>query len=215
MLLSTIFPRWINRLPLLLLLLGGGGFCGVVGLVWYYGSPKYTDVGYRPIQPVPYSHKLHPGTLGMDCRYCHTGVEKSPYANIPASQICMNCHRVIKPDSPMILPVRASFENGLPIEWIRVHKLPDFAHFDHSAHVNKGVGCVSCHGRIDQMAVVSQAKPLSMSWCLECHRNPENFLRPKDQVTLMDDHPLDLAAGRALVKEYNVQPPENCSACHY
>ena len=196
-------------------MMGGGGFFGLAGFVWYYCSPKYTDVGYRPIQPVPYSHQLHPGTLGMDCRYCHLGVEKSPYANIPASQVCMNCHRVIRPDSPMIEPVRASAESGLPIEWIRVHKLPDFVHFDHSAHVNKGVGCASCHGRIDRMTVVSQAKPLSMSWCLECHRNPENFLRPKDQVTIMDDRPLDLATGRTLVKQYNVHPPENCSACHY
>jgi hypothetical protein len=198
-----------------LLLAGGGGFLGLVGFVWYYASPQYTDVGYSPVQPVPYSHKLHAGDLGLDCRYCHTGVERSPYANIPATQTCMNCHRAIKTESEFILPLRESLANDTPMPWVRVHKLPDFVHFDHSAHLRGGIGCVSCHGRIDQFPVVRQVQPLSMSWCLGCHRAPQRQARPRNRITEMAYVSAAPGEGARLAREYNLHPPENCAACHY
>jgi hypothetical protein len=224
--LAALFPKWVNRLPLLLVLFGGGGAFAAVGFVWYYFSPRYTDVGYQPAQPVLYSHKLHAGTLGMDCRYCHFTVEKSTFAAVPPSQVCMNCHTQIRKDSPKLGLVRESFANGTPVQWIQIHKLPDFVHFNHSVHINAGVGCFSCHGRIDQMEVVHQAEPLSMSWCLNCHREPERHLRPKDKITKMDYYESlgkderqreakQLEIGRRLKRERNIHPPENCSACHY
>lgn len=212
--LNSVFPKWVNRLPLIILLFGGGGAFATVGFVWYYFSPEYTDVGYAPIQPVAYSHKLHAGVLGMDCRYCHTGVENGPHANIPPTQTCMNCHANIKADSEKLLLVRESFANDTPIPWVRIHKVPDYAHFDHSVHVAAGVGCASCHGRIDQMEVVRQAEPLSMGWCLDCHRNPAEHLRPLDKITDMEFQP-DPQLGMELVRKNNINPPENCSACHY
>jgi hypothetical protein len=205
----------MNRLPPLILALGGGGMFGLVGFVWYYFSPQFTDVGYAPRQPVAYSHKQHAGNLGMDCRYCHTNVERSPYANIPASQTCMNCHASIRADSPNLQVVRDSWANNKPVPWVRVYKVPDFVHFPHDVHVNRGVGCVSCHGRVDQMVTVRQATPLSMAWCLECHRQPEKHIRPLDRITQMDYVPTDKNEGQRLVKEMNIKPPEHCSACHY
>lgn len=210
-----LFPRWVNTLPIIFLLLGGGGALASIAFVGYYFSPEYTDVGYMPSQPVPYSHKLHAGELGIDCRYCHTAVEKSPYSNVPASQTCMNCHSAIKTNSPRLLPVRESYANGTPIPWVKIHKEPDYAHFNHAAHVGAGVGCVTCHGRIDQEIVVRQVEPLSMGWCLECHRAPQRHLRPRDQVTNIAYERKDPEEGVRLMREYRVQPPENCSQCHY
>jgi len=185
-----------------------------VGFVDYYFSPKYTDVGYMPTQPVPYSHKLHVGTLGLDCRYCHASVEVSPVANVPPTQVCMNCHAIIKRDSPKLEPIRNSLATGKPMRWIRVHNLPDYAYFNHSVHVRAGVGCVSCHGQIDQMEVVHQAKPLSMSWCLDCHRNPAPNLRPAEEVTNMQwIAPRDQATWAAEAAT-RVHPPVDCSGCH-
>jgi hypothetical protein len=213
--LSRTFPRWINRLPLLLVACGGSGLFGMVGFVWYYFSPWFTDVGYAPEQPVQYSHKLHAGDLGIDCRYCHSNVERSPYANIPPTQTCMNCHANVRPDSPLLAAVRESWADDRPIPWVRIHMVPDYAHFDHSVHVARGVGCVSCHGRIDQMPIVRQEKPLSMGWCLECHRNPERYVRPVSEVTNMTYQPQTLDEGARLVRENDIRPPENCIACHY
>lgn len=212
---SRIFPRWVNRLPLLLAFAGGSGAFGLVGFVWYYGSPKYTDVGYAPVQPVPYSHRQHVGDYGINCRYCHFTVERSPIAGIPPTQTCMNCHTTLKPQSDQLLAVRESWSQGTPVRWVRVHKLPDFVHFYHNAHLNKGIGCASCHGRVDQMVTVRQEQPLSMAWCLECHRDPEKFVRPTAAVTDMAYERADPDEGRRLVKENNVNPPVNCSACHY
>jgi len=144
-----------------------------VGGVWYFGSPSYTDVGYAPVQPVPYSHELHVGELGIDCRYCHVSVETSPVANIPPTQTCMNCHTAIRPESTKLEPIRQSNRTGMPVDWIRVHDLPDYVYFNHSAHVRRGVSCVECHGRIDRMEEVYQDQPLSMGWCLDCHREKE------------------------------------------
>jgi hypothetical protein len=184
--------------------------------IWYYGSPKYTDVGYRPVQPVPYSHKLHAGELGIDCRYCHASVEVSSVANVPPTQTCMNCHTLVKRDSPLLEPIRTSATTGKPMQWVRVHEMPDYAYFTHRAHVAAGIGCVTCHGRIDQMDVVTQSQPLSMSWCLDCHRNPGEQRRPVSEVTNMKwAPPKDRAALAAqLEKEHPVNPPTACSGCH-
>ncbi|TNE50595.1 MAG: hypothetical protein EP343_07870 [Deltaproteobacteria bacterium] len=182
---AVIFPRWTNKTPLILLTLGlGGGLFTIFG-VWYWFSPQFTDVGYAPKQPVPFSHQFHAGTLGLDCRYCHYTVEKAGFAAIPPTQVCMGCHTYVVPNSRKIAVLKANHEAKKPVPWVRVHMLPDYAYFNHSVHVGAGVGCASCHGRIDKMAVVHQAKPLSMGWCLDCHRNPNKHLRPKDQVTNM------------------------------
>jgi len=212
----AIFPRWTNNIPLAIAILAPIFGAGLVGGVWYYFSPKFTDAGYRPIQPVAFSHKLHAGDMGMDCRYCHNTVEQAAHAAIPPTQTCMNCHSQVKTDSPKLAPIRESFESGKSVPWIRVHQLPDYAFFDHRPHLAAGVGCVSCHGRIDQMTVVQMDQPLSMSWCLDCHRNPEPNLRPLDQITNMGwdpatedyDPKADPARKRALT------PPEHCSGCH-
>jgi hypothetical protein len=184
--------------------------------IWYYGSPRYTDVGYSPVQPVPYSHKLHVGDLGLDCRYCHASVEIAPVANVPPTQTCMNCHHLVKRDSEQLAPIRTSASSGRPMHWVRVHKLPDYAYFTHEAHVAAGIGCVTCHGRIDQMEVVTQMQPLSMSWCLECHRDPAPFRRPVSEVTNMRWVPPKDAAALAakLTAEHPVAPPVDCSGCH-
>ena len=158
-------------------------------------------MGYRPVQPVPYSHKLHVGELGLDCRYCHASVEISAVANVPPTQTCMNCHRLVKKDSAKLAPIRDSFPSGRPMHWIRVHKLPDYAYFTHRAHVAAGVGCVTCHGRIDEMETVTQMTPLSMSWCLDCHRNPGPNRRPVSEVTNMKwTPPRDVKAARGAAR---------------
>ncbi len=189
-----------------------------IGVSYYYFSPEYVRVGYQPEQPVPFSHKLHAGQLGMDCRYCHTKVEKSPHANVPATQTCMNCHLHIKKNSPLLAKVRESWKTGKSIRWKRVHRLPDYAYFNHAIHVNRGVSCVSCHGKINEMKVVYHAKPLSMGWCLECHRNPEKYIRPRDQVTNLDWQPPEgktqIEIGTELKAKWKICPPENCQGCH-
>ena len=169
-----------------------------------------------------FSHKHHVGDDGIDCRYCHTSVETAASAGIPSTSTCMNCHKQIWADSPYLEPVRESFRTGKPIEWMRVHDLPDYAYFNHSIHVNKGVGCSTCHGRVDQMPITYEAAHVQMEWCLECHRNPEQFVRPKDKVFDMEWRPenkskSELQEGRSWVSEYHVQPANvltSCSTCH-
>jgi hypothetical protein len=205
-----IFPRQLNLLPLVLALgafVAGGA---ITFVFWYYFSPKNLQVGYKPEQPVPYSHRLHAGQLGMDCRYCHANVERSQEAMVPPTQTCMGCHSQIKKDSPQLEAVRESWQTGDPVEWVRVHKLPEHSYFNHSAHVSAGVGCVSCHGRVDQMVEVSIKEPISMGWCLDCHRNPEPHLRPPEQVTNMDWKPPQNWVADAS----SVNPPTHCSGCH-
>ena len=213
---AQIFPRWTVKLPLYILIAVIFLGANAVGFIWYYGSPKYTDVGYRPKQPVPYSHKLHAGDLGMDCRYCHTGVETSAHAGVPPTQTCMNCHTMVLPESEKLQPIRESWATGKPMEWIRIHKIPDFAYFNHSAHIRAGVGCFSCHGNIRTMEEVEQVQPLSMSWCLECHRAPERHLRPSEEITNMEWTPPENQAELAaqIIKEKNLNPPTDCSGCH-
>jgi hypothetical protein len=173
-------------------------------------------------QPVQFSHKHHSGDDGIDCRYCHTSVEVSSSAGIPPTATCMNCHSQIWADSSYLEPVRESWRTGKPIEWTRVHDLPDFVYFNHSIHVAKGVGCSTCHGRVDEMPLVHQVASLQMEWCLECHRNPEKFVRPREQVFNMEWRPQnssaqEIAEGRNLVKSYHIQGANvltSCSTCH-
>lgn len=215
---AQIFPRYFNILHFVLGAAKAGGVVFAVFFVWYYFSPKYTDAGYQPDQPVPFSHKLHAGDLGMDCRYCHTNVEIADKANVPPTQTCMNCHQMIKPESEKLALVRESWETGKPIDWIRIHNLPDYAYFSHSAHVRAGVGCASCHGRIDRMEVVKQVESLSMGWCLQCHRDPDPHLRDLSvtSVTDMDwEPPVNQRQIAAHIKaDLNLNPSEDCSACH-
>lgn len=206
-----LFRRWVNYLPLALAVGAGVLGTGATAGIWYYSSPKNLQVGYAPEQPVPYSHKLHVDELGIDCRYCHANVERSPEAMIPPTQTCMGCHAVVKPESPNLAALRESWKSGNPVPWIRVHELPEHAYFDHSAHLPAGVGCVSCHGRVDQMEVVRLDTPLAMGWCLECHRDPAPNLRPESELTNMSWN-LD-PASQALAAA-SVRPPEHCTGCH-
>src|SRR5882724_2278894 len=170
------------------------------------------------VQNPPFSHEHHVAGLGLDCRYCHTSVETSSFAGMPPTATCMNCHKLIWADSDMLEPVRASLRDDRPIVWTRVHDLPDFAYFDHSIHVAKGIGCVSCHGRVDQMPLMRQAAPLQMEWCLECHRHPEAQVRPRSEVFNLNWAAADQASlGPRLVKEYGIRSVRDltsCSTCH-
>ncbi len=192
----------------------------IAGLTWTIAeinrSPYITQVGVAREQPVPFSHKHHVDGLGIDCRFCHTSVEKSSFAGIPSSSVCMKCHSVIWADSPMLEPVRESFRKDIPMEWVRVHDLPDHVYFDHSIHVAKGVACASCHGQVDQMPLMWRVNTLHMSWCLDCHRHPETRLRPKDEVFNMNwKEPENLEETHPeLPKLYDVKSVTNCSACH-
>lgn len=185
-----------------------------VGIVWYWFAPSHTDVGYQPIQPINYSHKLHAGQMGMDCRYCHHGVEKGPHANVPPTETCMNCHAKVRTDSPEIQKLAALHEKGESPDWIKVHMLPDYAYFNHAAHLNAGVGCYSCHGAIDKQEIVRQSEPLSMGWCLRCHRDPSAHLRPADELTLMQPANAERAAQLWEQRKDQLNPPQHCSGCH-
>lgn len=192
---AQIFPRWTNQTPRLITIGALTGLAVLTFALYWWASPYHTDVGYKPKQPVPYSHALHAGELKMDCRYCHVSVEQGAIAGVPPTQTCMNCHAQVKKGSEQLKAVYESWNDGKgekSIEWVRIHKLPDFAFFNHSAHVAFGVGqnraaigCETCHGRIDTMEVVRQVSPLSMAWCLDCHSNPTINIRPLEAVTAM------------------------------
>jgi hypothetical protein len=189
-------------------------------VLWVIGgiirSPYFTNQGIEREQIVPFSHQHHVGGLGIDCRYCHTSVETSFFAGIPPTSTCMNCHAQIWTNAQLLAPVRNSFATGRPLVWSRVNRLPDFVHFNHSIHVAKGIGCVSCHGRVDKMNLMYQAMPLTMSWCLGCHNNPERYVRPREQVFNMTYEPPNQAVdGPRLVKLYNIRKFTHCSTCHY
>jgi hypothetical protein len=175
-----------------------------------------TNVGIAPDQPVPFSHKHQVLDDGIDCRYCHTTVETSHFAGIPATEVCMSCHSQIWNNAAMLEPVRASYRTGQSLSWTRVHDLPDFVYFNHSIHVNKGVGCSTCHGRIDLMPLTYKVNTLYMNWCLQCHREPERYIRPRNQVFNMawEPPPDQLEQGRKLVAEYKVQKLTDCWTCH-
>ncbi len=215
-------------------------------LVTYFGMHnRVTDVGYRPQQPVPFSHKLHVGELGIKCVYCHAGVERSPHSPVPTVSTCMGCHIVVKAESPRLALVREAYETGRPLEWRRVHKLPDYVHFNHARHIRAGIDCASCHGPVERMGVVSQVAPLSMGWCLDCHRNPEKHIIPAREISgIFTGLPAQAGEG-TTVRIAESRPvtnppyglwqtsvpqqlipgvptpkapgrgPETCSACHY
>ena len=243
----NFFPRWANSIPVKVILsLGVIGGTVTAGIT-YYATPKYTRVGYKPTQPVAYDHSFHAGELGLDCRYCHHGVDKSAHANIPSANVCMSCHKNVKADSPLLAPIRDSYYgedtnmdgilsddedidgNGIispgdPVPWVRIHKTPDYVYFNHAVHVNRGVSCVECHGRIDQMKVVHHDKPLSMAFCLECHRKPEDSLRPMQEVTNLgwkldsnesaNSKMAQAHAGLDIKNNWGVNPPLSCTGCH-
>ena len=179
-------------------------------------SSYVTEVGTPREQPVPFSHRHHVGGIGIDCRYCHTSVEDAAFAGMPSTQTCMNCHRQIWSTSPMLEPVRESFRSDRSLTWIRVHDLPDFVYFDHSIHVRKGVGCATCHGRVDQMPLTWRTQTLHMEWCLDCHRHPERYVRPREHVFDLDWQPAgdQRTLGRELVQAYAIHTRTDCSACH-
>jgi hypothetical protein len=197
-----------------------GGLFLVVVLALFFAainrSSYITEVGVARAQPVPFSHKHHVGDDGIDCRYCHTSVEGAAFAGIPSTKICMNCHSQIWADSPVLAPVRESFRTGQSIEWTRVHNLPKFVYFDHSIHVSKGVGCTTCHGHVDRMPLMWRENSLYMEWCLECHREPERFVRPRQFVFSVSWQPPpdQLKQGRKLIEEYKIQRLTSCSVCH-
>jgi Cytochrome c7 and related cytochrome c len=233
---SVIFPRWMNVLPTVVAVAAVGGLTTVVGGFWYYATPKFYRVGYMPTQPGGgFNHQLHAGKLGMDCRYCHSNIEKSPEANIPNVSVCFGCHAENRlalftgstSHKEKTEFIRAAYTKDEPIQWSRVHKSPDYVrNFPHHVHLAAGVSCYSCHGQIMSMPIVYHAEPMSMSWCLDCHRGvqetPEKYLVPKDMVTKLLSveqrlaNPAQHAAeAQELLKNIKINPPENCGACHY
>ncbi len=179
-------------------------------------SSYNTQVDVAREQPVPFSHKHHVQGLGLDCRFCHTSAEETAFAGIPPTKTCMGCHSLVWKDAPMLAPVRESFRNDRPIEWIRVHDLPDFAYFDHSIHLKKGIGCTTCHGQVDEMPLTWRTESLNMDWCLACHRDPAAFVRPRERVFDVDWEPGSLSAEERarLAGEYHLESLTNCSVCH-
>jgi hypothetical protein len=214
---SQIFHHSTNTLSRLSIF---GGIFVIAFLVWAWAELNASTYATRakvPVeQPVPFSHEHHVGGLGIDCRYCHTTVETSSFANIPPTKTCMNCHSQIWSTAPMLEPVRESFRTDKSIRWIRVHDLPDYVYFNHSIHVAKGVGCTTCHGQVNKMPLMWQESSLQMTWCLDCHRHPERFVRPRSEVfSVTYTPPADqLALGRKLVKEYSIRSLTSCSTCH-
>jgi hypothetical protein len=214
---SQIFHRSTNTIARVSIFGAAFIVAGLLGLFDEVNrSPWMTEARVARDQPIQFSHERHVAGNGIDCRYCHTSVEESSFAGIPPTKTCMNCHSQIFSESPYLEPVRQSFRSDRPIEWTRVHDLPDFVYFNHSIHVNKGVGCTTCHGQVDRMPLMWQEKSLQMEWCLDCHRNPEQYVRPRSAVFSVDyavpANQLEL--GRRLVAQYNIQKLTSCSTCH-
>lgn len=206
---NTIAPVSIG----IAVLVATGGILTIMGLD---RSDYITEVGDAKVQPIQFSHKHHAGQLGIHCAYCHSSVEVSSFAGIPPTHTCMSCHSQVWINSPTLEPVRESYRSGQSIEWVRVHDLPDFVYFNHSIHINKGIGCASCHGQVDQMTQIYKAETLQMQWCLDCHREPERHIRPRDKVYDMSyQRPQNqMELGRKLVAEYKVQKLLDCYTCH-
>lgn len=238
---ANFFPRWTNFLPLKIAICAGAVAGGAVLAFTYYATPKTLAAGYMPSQPIPFSHKLHVDQLGLDCRYCHSFVDVAGHSNVPTSNTCWNCHQHVQKESPKLQPLRDRMDPllkhadfGKPIEWVRVHKAPDYVKFDHSAHLNRGISCQSCHGRVDQMEVVYQENSLSMGWCLECHNAPEKHLRPLEEVYNLNYDPAKYIAakenialmdklgvkttedlGIKLRDHWQIAPKATCATCHH
>ena len=221
------FPSWVNKFTVLAaataVIVGGYLATCLFAAI----NPEIINVGHQPKQPVPFSHKLHAGQLKMDCRYCHNTVERAGHAAIPPTATCGNCHGgnrttkgerdlgIIRPESTLLKPIRVSLEDNDPVMWERVHDLPDFVYFNHSVHIARGVSCVSCHGRIDQMEIVTQVEPMSMKWCLDCHRNPTPNIRDPELVTQLDFQPEDPETyHQEWASKLKINPNINCSTCH-
>jgi hypothetical protein len=213
---AAIFPKSSDLILKVVGALIGLGAVGAIGAYAYFSYPTVIDTGYQPVQPVPYSHKLHAGEMGMDCFYCHSTVYRAAFAAIPGTEVCMGCHTNVRDKSPRLELVRKSYVTGQPIPWVKVHDLPDYVFFNHQAHVTAGVSCVTCHGRVDQEVEVKQVKPLNMAWCLSCHRDPAPNIRPANLVTKLDWVPdRDPAEiGREIIAQKGLKPPTNCSGCH-
>jgi hypothetical protein len=212
---KALFPPWSN----VALRFGIGAiFCSIVGipvaLFIYVRSPYVENRQFPVTQPVQFDHRHHVQDDGIDCRYCHDTVDHSPYAGVPPTARCMGCHSQVWNQSALLEPVRRSWFQRVPLHWQRVTLVPDFVYFDHSVHVTRGIGCVSCHGRVDQMPVVYQVAPLTMQWCLGCHRSPEEHLRPKDQITSMTWAPKDAEETARLAREYAPRHVTECTGCH-
>jgi hypothetical protein len=231
---ANIFPRWSNLLPLKIAVCILATAAGVMVFFAAYATPKSLVVGYQPSQPVPFSHKLHIDQLGMDCRYCHSFADVSGHSNVPSGNTCWNCHQHVQKESPKLAGLRRSMDpafpgyDGKPIEWVRVHKAPDFVKFNHSAHLARGISCQSCHGQVDQMETVYQDQNQSMGWCLDCHRNPEKNLRPLEEVynlkydaaRYIKEHPeLEVKTpaelGLKLKEQFKIVPKTTCATCHH
>jgi hypothetical protein len=217
---AQIFHRntnFIARLSVFGLIAGAG-----LALTLLMGAVRtgyYTNQNITRDQPVQFSHKHHVGDDGIDCRYCHASVETSATAGVPPTKTCMNCHSVLFANASYLEPIRQSYRTDQSIQWVRIHRLPDYVYFNHSIHVNKGVGCSSCHGQVNQMPLMFQASTLQMQWCLDCHRNPEKVLRPLDQITNMDwQAPANQdEIGKALAAQYKIRTTvelTSCSTCH-
>lgn len=216
---AQLFPRSSNTLSKVSIFGVLFILVGALTLLWALNRSSYmTNVEVTREQPVQFTHEHHVLGLGIDCRYCHTSVEKSSFAGIPPTETCMSCHSQIWTNAELLAPIRESYQTGKPIKWTRVHDLPDFVYFNHSIHVAKGIGCESCHGRVDKMPLMWQTNPLQMEWCINCHRNPEQAIRPRDQIVTMGYKPAEDQAvlGAKLVKDYhvNVKQLTNCSICH-
>src|SRR5436305_7597621 len=217
---AALFSPRANLLARVVIIVALLGVTAVTAALFEHTyAPYATGVGIAVSQPVPFSHQHHVGGLGLDCRYCHTTVETSSFANLPPTKTCMNCHSQIWNTSPTLEPVRASFRTGESIHWTRVNDLPDFVYFNHSIHIHKGIGCESCHGRVDRMPLMFQENSLQMEWCLNCHRHPEKYVRPREFITTMGYQPAgdQEEIGRRLVHDYNIQSPRtltSCNTCH-
>lgn len=214
---AQIFSRGANSIAKISVVMAGVVAGSLIAIAYTLDRSHYiTNVGIAPDQPVPFSHKHHVSDDGIDCRYCHTSVETSAFAGLPPTETCMSCHSQLWTNAQLLEPVRASYRTGTSLSWTRVHDLPDYVYFNHSIHVNKGIGCASCHGRIDLMPLTYKVNTLYMNWCLNCHREPEKFVRPRDQVFNMKyEQPEDqLALGRKLVAEHKIQKLTDCYTCH-
>jgi hypothetical protein len=215
---AQLFPKAANQIAKtsLALVAGGAVLAAVLVMIVFPRSSIVTRQTEAREQPAQFYHLHHVGGMGIDCRYCHTSVDRSASAGIPPTKTCMNCHAQIFKDSPTLEPVRASWRTDQSIPWVRVHDLPDFVYFNHSAHVNKGVGCTTCHGPVDTMPYIRQEQSLLMEWCLDCHRKPERYLRPKAEVYSTSYRPPanQLELGKRLAAEYKVQTQVSCSTCH-
>jgi hypothetical protein len=211
----ALFPRWTNTVSRLTAgILLATPALGIGALMVYVRTP-YGTGQFQPVeQPVQFDHRHHVGDDGIDCRYCHNTVEISPYAGVPSTSTCMNCHAQVWNRSPLLSLVREQYFTDRPVPWNRVHNLPDFVYFNHAIHVNKGVGCATCHGRVDLMPAVQQVEPLTMAWCLDCHRAPEQYLRPLEHIASMTYRRQSPDEGLRLKRQYDVNTRLSCTTCH-